>query len=400
VAVGAAVVLGCAAALAARVQVRYKVFDDLRPGSEVAREIAVAEAAHGGLVPLAIHVEAEGGGPAPALDPEAVREADRAAAFLRTFPEIRQANALGDLVRPLHRALAGDDPEQGPEQAGLPEDRAGVAQELATLGDPRLHADFLSADRSSLAAVGRAMDVGSARVEAIFERVDAWIAREQARLDARPDGIRLRLSATGQLRLFQDVNAQLVGGLAASFGGAVLVSLLVMSLALRSLRLGLVALVPNVAPILLVLAFMGAADIPISPVTVMAFSLTLVIADDDTIQLLTRFRAHHALAGRTLVAAAAHRAAAEEALSEVGPPMVISAIAVSAGFLLLLLSAFLGPARLGALIGVTLLGAVLADLFLTPVLLVRFLPMGKSACERADGAVAAGPSGSQVDPGR
>ena len=44
---------------------------------------------------------------------------------------------------------------------------------------------------------------------------------EQAALDAAPGGPRLRLTATGQLRLFEDVNSQLLGGLAASFGGAV-----------------------------------------------------------------------------------------------------------------------------------------------------------------------------------
>jgi predicted RND superfamily exporter protein len=384
----AAAVLAAAAAAATRVEVRYHVFDDLRPGSTLAREIAASEAAHGGLVPVAIHVEAEDGAPAPALDPAAIRTAERAAAFLRSFPEIRQANSLADVLRPLHRALAGDDPDGG----GLPEDRDGVAQELATLGDRRLTAELVSADARSLAAVGRAFDAGSVRVEEIFHAVDAWVSREQAALDAAPGGPRLRLSATGQLRLFQDVNAMLVGGLAASFLGAILVSLLIMSIALRSLRLGFVALVPNVAPVLLVLAFMGAAGIPLQPVTVMAFSITLVIADDDTIQILTRFRAHHAAAAM-LPPREAHLAATRAALAEAGVPMVLSGVAVSAGFLLLLLSGFLGPARLGALIGVTLLAAVAADLFLTPVLLTRLLPL------RGSGGARQSPAEPHADPG-
>lgn len=378
----AAVALAAALALALQVEVRYRVFDDLRPGSALARDLAAAEDAAGGLVPIAIHVEARGDAEAPALDPAAIRVAERAASFLRGFPEIRQANSLADVVRPLHRALAGADPEGD----GLPLDGAGVAQELGTMGDPRVLSELLSADRTSLAAVGRAADVGSVRVSQMFEEIDAWVAREQAALDATADGPRLRLSATGQLRLFQDVSALLLGGLLASFAGAVLVSVAVMSVALRSLRLGLVALVPNLAPMLLMLAFMGAAGIPLQPVTAMAFSIALVIADDDTIQLLTRFRAHHAVAARALPSRDAHLAATRAALAEIGVPMVLSGLAISGGFLLLLLSGFLGPARLGALIGVTLVGGVLAELFLTPVLLVSLRPLGASPCERAGAA--------------
>jgi predicted RND superfamily exporter protein len=150
-----------------------------------------------------------------------------------------------------------------------------------------------------------------------------------------------------------------------------------MSLALRSWRLGLIGLVPNVSPVLLVLAFMGAAGIPLSPVTVMAFSITLVVADDDTIQFLVRFREHHAVAARGLPRAEAHRVAVYATVGEVGVPMLVSGVAVSAGFGLLLLSGFLGPARLGALIGATLAAAVVADLFLNPLLLAHLAPLGR-----------------------
>lgn len=367
---GAGLVIAVAGLLATRVRIEYRVFDDLRPGSEIAREIALAEAAVGGLVPIAIHVEADA--PGGALDPAAVRLADRAAAFLRSFPEIRQAGSLADFIRPAYALVTGDDAGDG-----LPDSPEGMAQALETLGDRRTTLDVLSSDRRSLAAVGRVLDVGVARTDAIVVGVEAWVATERARLAAKPGPPSLRLAATGQLVLFQDVSRQLLGGLAASFGGAILLSLVLMSVALRSWRLGLVGLVPNALPVLLVLAFMGATGIPLSPVTVMAFSITLVIADDDTIQLLSRFREHHAAAAARLPCAEAHRAATWATLGEVGVPMLVSGAAVSAGFALLLFSGFLGPARLGALIAATLAAAVLADLFLTPLLLVHLRPLAR-----------------------
>jgi predicted RND superfamily exporter protein len=109
----------------------------------------------------------------------------------------------------------------------------------------------------------------------------------------------------------------------------------------------------------------------------MAFSITLVVADDDTIQFLVRFREHHAVAARGLPRAEAHRVAVYATVGEVGVPMLVSGVAVSAGFGLLLLSGFLGPARLGALIGATLAAAVVADLFLNPLLLAHLAPLGR-----------------------
>lgn len=359
-------VLALATLFASRVRIEYRVFDDLRPGSDIAAEIARAEAAVGGLIPVAIHVEA----PAPggALDPAAIRLAERAAAFLRTFPEIRQANSLADFLRPVQKVVAGE------EGDALPDSPEGAAQLLAALGDSRATLDVLSADRRSLAAVGRVLDVGVARTAEIMTAVERWVGGERSAL-AASGAAGLRLSATGQLRLFQDVNDQLLTGLAASFGGAILLSVLLMSIALRSWRLGIVGLIPNASPVLLVLAFMGVAGIPLSPVTVMAFSITLVIADDDTIQFLTRFRAHHAAAAAGGAAPEPHLVATRMTVAEVGAPMLLSGVAVSAGFGLLLASSFLGPARLGALIAATLAAAVIADLFLTPLLLVHLRPL-------------------------
>jgi predicted RND superfamily exporter protein len=369
---GAILVLAASALLAARVRIEYRVFDDLRPGSDVAREIARAEAAVGGLVPVAIHVETAS--PGGALDPAVIRVAERAAAFLRTFPEIHQANSLADFLRPIQEVVAGDEDEDGD---GLPESPEGAAQLLAVLGDSRATLDVLSADHRSLAAVGRVLDVGVARTAEIMTSIEGWVTREQAAL-AASGATGVRLSATGQLRLFQDVNDQLLSGLAASFGGAILLSVLLMSVALRSWRLGILGLIPNASPVLLVLAFMGATGIPLSPVTVMAFSITLVIADDDTIQFLTRFRAHHAAAARA-GGPEPHLVATRATVAEVGAPMLLSGVAVSAGFALLLASSFLGPARLGALIAATLAAAVVADLFLTPLLLVHLRPLRRRA---------------------
>jgi predicted RND superfamily exporter protein len=370
VAIAAAILLVAAGAIS-RVEKKAYVFDDLRPESPVAEELRRVEAAHGGLVPLSILIETSAEGDGAALDPELVALADRAAQMLRSFPEIRQAHSVADFLRTTHQKLAADGSD-------LPASRSLAAQEVAMIDDGMILRDVLAFDRRSLVAQGTALDVGSPRTEEMFHQIEAWIAREQAALKDP----RVKISSTGQLRLFRDINDMLVEGLVASFAGSLLVSFLVMCLVLRSWKLGLVGLVPNLVPIVLVTGLMAALGITLKPSTVLLFSITLVIAEDDTIQYLSRYRdqllkLRDRWAGQPGAPANLDAEAALACLREVGLPMFITSSSVSAAFGLLLFSQFLGVANLGILIGSTLFAAVFADLFLTPILLARLRPFRK-----------------------
>jgi len=374
--VGVTVVLFALAAVAGtRVTRLAYVFDDLRPGLKLHSDLRLAEAAHGGLVPVAVFVEVDGAGEHPAFDPEAVRVADAAARMLRGFPEIAQANSVADPLRKTHRLMTGVPAAAGDD--GLPKSRALVAQEVSTFDDGRMLRDLVSFDRRSLSAIAFAKDAGSTRIAEMFKDIDAWVAAEQARLDARKEGPRIRVTVTGQLKLFKDVNDMLLEGLLTSFGGALLVTFAVFCLVLRSVKLGLIGLIPNVTPMVIVVALMAALGIHLKPATVVLFSVTLVIADDDTIQYLARYKQHLRRAierARGEPGLDVHQAAALSCMREVGLPMFVTSTTVSAGFFLLLASRFLGLAHLGFLIGATLFAAVFADLFLTPILLTHFRP--------------------------
>jgi uncharacterized protein len=146
--------------------------------------------------------------------------------------------------------------------------------------------------------------------------------------------------------------------------------------------------VPNVAPVVMVLGFMSLAGIALKPVTVVLFSITLVIAEDDTIQLLSRLRAHYQRALASPVPGVdPHVTAAISCMREVALPILVTSCAVSGGFLLLLFSRFLSPAHLGMLIGATLLAAVFADLFLTPILVMKLRPFARRAKQAEASAV-------------
>jgi hypothetical protein len=151
----------------------------------------------------------------------------------------------------------------------------------------------------------------------------------------------------------------------------------------------MVGFIPNVAPLVFMLGVMAVFGIDLKPFTVLLFSMVLVIADDDTIQLLSRFR--RKLAERQHARAAdPHREAILALLREVGPAMLVTSTAIAAGYLLLCFSQFRANANLGLVAGITLFVAVFADLFLVPVMVMawrprigRARPAGSSAHGRA-----------------
>jgi hypothetical protein len=209
-------------------------------------------------------------------------------------------------------------------------------------------------------------DKGSSRASKIIAELNAYFATEEAQTP-------YRITLTGIYGIADGIYRSLVGGLVGSFALALLVSFGIFCVVLWSWRLGLIALVPNVLPLLLTLGLMSLLGIDIKPSTVIIFSITLVIADDDTIQFLAHFRAHY-VALRDAGAADAHREAALRTLRETGLPMITSTCAIAVGFFAMVASEFQGLANLGLLIGISLLTAVVADLFLSPLLIMYMKP--------------------------
>ncbi len=299
----------------------------------------------------------------PMLEPDAVRLLDRISRFLEEkFPEVRRAGSAADSWRKIHRLWTG---EVEARAKPLPETRAQAAQELLLLDSWEV-SDYLADDRGTAAVFAMVPDVGSTRATAIKAELDAYLAREE-------DATGYRVTSTGIFAIADGIYRNLVGGLARSLGFALLVSLVAFTLVLRSWRLGLIALVPNVLPLLLTMGVMAAFGIDLKPTTVICFTITLVIADDDTIQFLVRYRRRYIdLLDRGTVGH--HGRVATEILHDTGASMLLTAFSVSAGFLVLVFSEFVGLRNLGVLIGISLFTAVFADLYLSPVMLRAFRP--------------------------
>jgi len=141
-----------------------------------------------------------------------------------------------------------------------------------------------------------------------------------------------------------------------------------MSALFRSVRLGLLSMVPNLIPILATLGLMGWAGIDINTATAVISCVAIGIAVDDTIHFLNRYR-------KEFRAGKGEARAAQDTLVSTGRALVFTSVVLSLGFFVLVFSNFRPLVYFGLLTGVTMVSALAGDLVLLPVLLVAVRPM-------------------------
>ncbi|MBX2978712.1 MAG: MMPL family transporter [Flavobacteriales bacterium] len=181
----------------------------------------------------------------------------------------------------------------------------------------------------------------------------------------------LDFQQTGMAYLIDRSNAklssQLIGGLSIAF---VLIALL-MAWVFRSWRMTLIALVPNVVPLIFVGGIMGMVGIDIKVSTAIIFTIAFGIAVDDTIHMLGKLRIE-LMKGRSLPYAM------KRSFLSAGKALLITSVMLLSGFISLVFSDFASVFHMGLLVSITLFMALVADLLLLPVLVLRYLPRDRS----------------------
>jgi len=175
--------------------------------------------------------------------------------------------------------------------------------------------------------------------------------------------LELKLTGTGHLL---DKN---MGKLSFSLTKGLLIAILLVSLIMgmlyKSIKMVLLALVPNVLPLLMLGAVLGYLGIDLKVSTAIIFTISFGIAVDDTIHFMSRFKLELKKDKTVLYAL-------KRTYLSTGRAIVLTTLILCSGFLLLLFSDFLGTFYIGLLISLTLFFALIADMFVLPVLILLF----------------------------
>lgn len=175
---------------------------------------------------------------------------------------------------------------------------------------------------------------------------------------------RYTVSITGKALLFQKGTSYLLDNLIESLIFAVLLTAGLIFFLFRSFKMILVALIPNLLPLLSTAGLMGYLGIPIKPSTILVFGIAFGLSVDDTIRFLAQYRQELKLNNWKI------KKSIFKTLEEEGPSMFYTSIVLLFGFSVFTLSEFGGTIALGGLVSITLLFGMLTNLILLPSLVL------------------------------
>ena len=157
----------------------------------------------------------------------------------------------------------------------------------------------------------------------------------------------------------------LIHDLVRSFLFAFIVIAVLMIIFLRSLKLGLIAMVPNLLPIAVIMGLMGFGGIPIDMNNLLIASIAMGLAVDDTIHFLHHYKTHYAATGNV-------EHSVFHAIRYCGRAIMVTSIILSIGFYAYLGASMTNIQRFGMLVGSTVVIALVIDLVYCPALLRTF----------------------------
>ena len=209
----------------------------------------------------------------------------------------------------------------------------------------------------------RAMETGGQlRRAELLEKIHQYALDE---VGIAPENIRF----TGILVLYNNMLQSLYKSQIVTLG-AVFIGIMIMFLVLfQSVKISIIAILPNFLAAGIVLGSMGIFGIPLDMMTITIAAIAVGIGVDHAIHYLTRFKREFSLDSNYI--GAMHRAHAS-----IGQALFYTSITIIAGFSILALSNFIPSVYFGLLTGLAMLAALLGSMTLLPQLIIISKPFG------------------------
>ena len=293
-------------------------------------------------------------GPGRALGgPEVVQASQRLADSLARLPGLGRVFGLPTLYR-----------------AGL-EARLGPRRALAALGSAgalRLTHERLATDYSELLRLVEDSAGRTGRLTVAGPMLSArQLARQMAavqRLAQRVLGPAATVEPAGYPPLYAAITQYVTSSQISSLLWSFAVVLGLVWALVRSLRLALLTVLPNLFPVLVVLGYMGWAGIALDTATASIAAIVLSLSVDDTVHFI-----HHYRRQRRQLGPAAARLAT---ITHVGPAIVLTGAILFSGYAFMTLGSLKTVQLFGLLTAISIVGAMFGELIIFPLLLARF----------------------------
>ena len=303
------------------------------------------------LLEYSLEATVEGG----VTDPLFLADVSKFADWYREQPPVRHVAVITDTFRQLNKSMHGDDPAA----YRIPESQDLAAQylllyELSLPQGLNLN-NQIDRSRSATRVTISAETLDTQEVLELNARAKAWLKENAAHVaDVNSTGPAALFAYIGQ----RNIRAMLVGTLV-----VLLAISAILLFALRSLRLGLISIIPNLVPAALGFGVWGltVGQVGLSLSVVVAMTVGIVV--DDTVHFLSKYRRARREYGQDTEEAVHH------AFDTAGRALFTTTVVLVAGFLIFVFSPFVPTAQVGVLTAMIIGFAFIADLTLLPALL-------------------------------
>jgi len=288
--------------------------------------------------------------------PEYLRSLDKLGQWFEQQPDVMTVATFADTMKRLNRNMNGDDPEK----YSVPESRELAAQYLL-LYEMSLPYGLDLNNRIDI-------DKSKTRLTVILKRSSAKKLRdldEQARQWMQANLPERMVSyGTGLSVVFAHISQRNIDTMLKGITMALVLISLILIISLGSIKYGLLSLIPNLFPAILAFGLWGYIEGQVGLAVAVVAAISLGIVVDDTVHFLSKY----------LRARKEMNLQAEEAVkysfNTVGTAIVVTSIALAAGFLVLTLSGFYVNYSMGILTVIAISFALLTDFLFLPPLLI------------------------------
>lgn len=289
-------------------------------------------------------------------DPDFLKKADQFSEYLRSLPEVIHVHTITDTFKRLNKNMHGDDPAW----YRLPDEREMAAQYLLLYEMSLPYGlDLNNQIDISKSATKIAVTLNTLSSNEILElekNTQQWLQTNFPDIESSVSGPTIMFAHIGK----RNINSMLIGTTVA----LILISA-VLVFFMRSLKYGLISLIPNLLPAAVAFGiwslFSGQVGLGLSVVT----GMTLGIVVDDTVHFLSKYI--RARREKNMDAEQAVR----YAFNSVGIALLVTSVVLIAGFMILAQSHFVLNSEMGLLTSIIIALALVLDFTLLPPLLMK-----------------------------
>ncbi len=289
-------------------------------------------------------------------DPTFLKAVGEFTEWLRLQPETDHVATLSDVYKRLNKNMHGDDERY----YKLPLDRELAAQYLLLYEMSLPYGldlnNQINVDKSSIKMVLTIDNLGSVELVELEERIYAWFIQNAPQYEVVASSPSLMFAHIGETNM-----ASMLATLPITL---VLISIL-MIFALRSMKLGVISLVPNIAPAVIGFGIWALISGEINLGLSVVVTLTLGIVVDDAVHFLSKYQ-------RARNQGKSAEESVRYAFHTVGRALWITTVVLVAGFSVLAMSTFRLNSDMGQLSAIVIFIALVVDFIFLPTLLMLF----------------------------